>query len=425
MVDNLKAILHEIQPPLHRRHTFVVQSSPASSSAHSPNIWRPVMPKSRRSTLVAGAESTNRLLSSSDSSMRTIRSLSDAPTPNTIYSKSTFALHNIDVLSVQRAKVIRHVNDERFVRICNYFESHQPELAKEIQAQNASSREQLYAWINYIVSPKVLNYFQKTQESRQNVLDLIMVAAAISKYGESELISKDSRGELGHQDSETSHTMDFVLRLNEQLGEEKRVGSVVLCEVLAHARTMTVEKKGDDINDDNDQHKELVTRVQSEWFQEAMVKSNGRYLYDSIRQYLTSVSNPSWDVSKDRRELRRERLDQVISEVVQEKMTSQDECQKRLRRPPPPPPRLSDVTMAVPVVTCQDTKMRMSDTYRSLSLSVETIEELNVETVTLRRKLIPLEMTQVSRGLPPKLPQPKLSEPSIRTSSSVEVKVYE
>lgn len=372
-----------------RRHTIRVSSSLASSVARSPVVWRPVMPRGRRSILVA---------STSDNMMRTSRSISDATTPSHHIPKSTFALHDVDAISVQRAQEIRNVNHERFERICTFFISSEPALAMEIQARSDSSRDQVFAWINYIVSPKVLHCIKSTGDSLQDVLDLVKVSAAISKYGESELIAKDRMGDLWCLRNFQSSAMDFILLMNERLAEENRVDKVILCDLLTHAYTMTMEKEDFEVIGDDDQSKALVMRIQSEWFQDAMVKANGRHLYDLIRERLSSANDSSWDASKDKLELRRDRLERVSLKDLHVENEAANECQRRPRRPPPPPPCREAAKTVVSSPTSIDTKPEFSVPDRSSSLPLIESQELNVEMDPMRRKLLPLGKIGRSRG---------------------------
>ncbi|OWY90526.1 LOW QUALITY PROTEIN: hypothetical protein PHMEG_00041314 [Phytophthora megakarya] len=287
------------------------------------------MPIGRRSTLVSHTETdeVGELRSTIDGSMRTKRSISDATSlRHQPGDKATFALHDVDAFSVQRAKVIRRISEERFGRFRNFFKSYEPEMATEIQARSAFSREHLDAWVNYIMSPKVLRCIIRSTDTQQELLDLLIVSAAISKYGESTLMAKDRKGDLNAlqniklQTYDTCHrkepvrtnkepvAMEFVVRINERLAEERRVGGVVLREILTHASTMqiAVENQSDGtMTKEEERLTQIVLRVQSDWFQDAILKANGRCLYDAIRQVITNVSNSLWDASKDKAELKR------------------------------------------------------------------------------------------------------------------------
>lgn len=289
------------------------------------------MPMGRRSSLASPEEVTRLKRSISDAT-----SLSYRPG-----DKAAFALHDVDASSVQRAKLIRDIDEERFRRFRNFFKSYEPEMAREIQGRSSYSREQLNAWVNYIVSPKVLRCIRKNKDNTLQLLELMMVSAAIAKYGESELMAKDRRGDLEALQNIKFHTydeysrarqpesraqratsasqdggrvgMDFVVRVNERLPQERRVGGVVLREILAHASTMQINREeanqmGDVQTDEDERLVQIVLRVQSRWFQDAMLKSNGRFLYDAIRQILGNVNKSLWDASKDKEELRRVRI---------------------------------------------------------------------------------------------------------------------
>ncbi|RLN56970.1 hypothetical protein BBJ29_005919 [Phytophthora kernoviae] len=123
-----------------------------------------------------------------------------------------------------------------------------------------------------------------------------MVAAAIAKYGESELKAKDKRGDLSALQNTQMHTfdeysrgrqerlktnvgMEFIVRINNRLSEERRVGGVLLREILAHASTMEIENnQTSELWGKDERLTQIVVRVQSQWFQDAILKANGRHL---------------------------------------------------------------------------------------------------------------------------------------------------
>ncbi|ETN15306.1 hypothetical protein PPTG_06592 [Phytophthora nicotianae INRA-310] len=450
MADSVKIIGDDdevftgIRPPLHRRHTLGGNSSLASDLAHAPVVWRPVMPMGRRSTLASRSETDDvgELRSTIDGSMRSVRSISDASTSSHRHDKTTFALHDVDAFSVQRAKVIRRISEERYVRFRNFFKSFEPEMAMEIQARSAFSREHLDAWVNYIVSPKVLRCIGSSKDTQQEVLDLLMVSAAISKYGESDLMAKDRRGDLSGLQNIKLHTydefspsqkpqtnnkepvaMEFVVRINERLAEERRVGGVVLREILAHAGTMEIEndEADSDLSKEEERFKQIVVRVQSDWFQDAILKANGRYLYDAIRQVISNANNSLWDASKEKPELRRTRSDRVSSEGQQ---VERKAVRRRPSMPPPPPPQ-GAMTALVSSPINASAKVGFTIYNRSSSMPSEEIQELVVGTDKTRRKLLPLGAMRRPRGLPPKLPQRKENDPIVHAPSAFVVKAQE
>lgn len=433
------------------------------------------MPTGRRSTLVSRSESEDvgGFRSTIDGSMRTKRSISDTSSlSRRPGDKTTFTLHDVDAYSVQRAKVIRRVSDERYVRFRNFFKSYEPEMAMEIQARSAFSREHLDAWVNYIVSPKVLHCIEGNTDTQQELLDLLTVSAAISKYGESVLMAKDRKGDLSalqniklhtydeysrsrHQkervvsNSKNTVAMEFVVRINDRLSEERRVGGVVLREILAHASSMQVATEKNDQSDDGKglteeekRLKQIVLRVQSDWFQGAILKTNGRYLYDSIRQIIRNVNNSLWDASKDKPELERgrvQRRDRLGAEVKQIERKAASDRQIRPRMPPPPPPPVSEAatrnastTNEAPLVPSPNNasaKAGFTIYNRSSSMPAEEIQErestLIVGTDKTRRKLMPLGNIPRPRGLPPKRPQRKENDPIVHAPSAFVIKAQE
>ncbi|KAJ8561996.1 hypothetical protein ON010_g7678 [Phytophthora cinnamomi] len=413
--------------------------------------------------------------------MRTTRSISDATSHSRRPGdKTDFALHDVDAFSVERAKVIRRISEERYTRFLNFFKSDESDLAKEIQARNEFSREHLDAWVNYIVSPKVLRCIVHSKDSQQELLNLLMVSAAISKYGESELMAKDRRGDLSALQNIKLHTYDecsssseesvrtnskgavamgFVIRVNARLPEDRRVGGVVLREILAHASSMQISNEttgqGDNTSLDKEEERtrQIVMRVQSEWFQDAMIKANGRYLYDAIRQILCNVNEALWDSSKDKLELRRvQKCDRLGAEVLQIKRKSASERQVRPRTPPPPPPRgvrprmpppprpdeaTRDVstTKEIPPIPAPihiPAKVGFTIRNRSSSMPAQEIQEREsvptVGTAKTRRKLLPLGSAPRMprpRALPPKLPQGKAHDPIVHTPNAFVIKTQE
>ncbi|KAG7399384.1 hypothetical protein PHYBOEH_009049 [Phytophthora boehmeriae] len=413
-----------IHPPPQRRHTMADSSSRASSPT-PPVVWKVMMPTSRRSSLASADELT-----------RLKRSISDATSlEHRPGDKSAFALHDIDASSVLRAKLIRDNDEDRYGRFRNFFKNYEPELAKEIQGRSEFTREQVNAWVNYIVNPKVLRCIMKTNDSTQEVLELLMVAAAIAKYGESELKAKDKRGDLSALQNTQQHTfdeyshgrqekrrasvgMEFIVRINDRLPEERRVGGVLLREILAHATTMEIEDDQiGELSGQDERLTQMVARVQTQWFQDAMLKANGKHLYDAIRQILSNVNSSVWDAAKDKPELkqvriqRSDRLGAAVENIEKSESTS---SQRRPRAPPPPRPETRRATISndtSTVATSQinrPVKVDFSSNARTSPAPSQVVQEkeeeiLIVGTDKTRRKLLPLgavPRVQRSHGLP-------------------------
>ncbi|CAH0478165.1 unnamed protein product [Peronospora belbahrii] len=456
MSDNVEVISEDktlytgIHPSLNRRHTLGGNSSLASASDHAPIMWRAVMPTNSRSTLVSSSETEDvgENWMTFDGFMRTTRATSDISSLNRRPGDSAiFALHDVDAFSVQRAKVIRRVSEDRYVRFRNFFKCYEPGMAMEIQARSAFSREHLDAWVNYIMSPKVLHCIVETTGTQQELLDLLMVSAAISKYGESVLMAKDRRGDLDalqnmelhtcEENSQSSpltsrvptnsnaETMEFVVRVNEQLLEERRVGGVVLREILTHVSSMKVSvntsTKSDgnsSLTEEEERLKQVGIRVQTDWFQDTMLKVNGRYLYDAIRQALSDRNTLLWDESKDKPGLRRiQEGDELEVEVIQVERKAASSRHSRPRLPPPPPPPRNSLTtneslrkvLLIPSSPNASSKGGFTIENRSMSLPDEGIYERNSTTLfgtdnTCRRPLFGATRLRRPRGLPPKRP---------------------
>ncbi|CAH0486094.1 unnamed protein product [Peronospora farinosa] len=460
--------------PLYRRHTLSGNSSLASASDYAPILWRPVMPTSRRSTLVSSlnTEDVGKFRTTIDGSMRTKRFICDTSS-HRHGDKAVFTLHDVDAFSVQRAKITRRVSETRYTRFRNFFIRCESEMAMEIQARRAFSLEQLNAWVNYIVSPTVLHCIVGIGDSQQELLDLLMVSAAISKYGESELMARDRRGELhavqniklctydeslqiyeqreSEQMNGNSVLMKFVVRINDQLSEDRRVGGVILREILTHASTMNVAVtkriQSDSslcLTKEEERLKQIVVRVQSHWFQDAMLKVNGRYLYDALRQVLRNANTSLWDESKDKPELNRERVqrrEQPRAEVMQVERRATLGRQTRPRLPPPPPPLVEAITrnasttkhsltkvMLFPSPPNASTKAGFTVYNRFSSLPAEVVHERESTTIVgtskTHKRPQPLGATRNlhSRGLPPRRPQSMEIDPIVRAPSAFIIK---
>ncbi|RLN94425.1 hypothetical protein BBJ28_00010685 [Nothophytophthora sp. Chile5] len=288
-----------------------------------------VIPTSRRSSLADTSERANEFRSTFHGSTRLKRSISDATSlGHRSGGKPSFALHNVDASSVRRAQRLREVDEQRYQKFRNFFKNYEPELAGEIYARAAFPREQLFTWVNYIVSPQVLRCLKGSKDTQQQILELLMVATAMAKYGEGELVAKDKRGDLDALQNIQLHTytvysstrsqsnrsnaklatnqeasrvkLEFLLRINERLPKERRVTEELLREIFSCASTISIQPKDQSAREaftedssrsspGHDRCVQIALRVQSEWFQDAILKINGQYLYDATRQILSKV----------------------------------------------------------------------------------------------------------------------------------------
>ncbi|CAI5741316.1 unnamed protein product [Peronospora destructor] len=355
--------------------------------------------------------------------------------------KVAFTLHDVDAFSVQRAKVIRRVSEKRYIRFRNFFISNESEMAMEIQARSAFSLQHLDAWVNYIVNPTVLHCIVgRRGTTQQELLDLLMVSAAISKYGESKLMAKDRRGEL--HALQNVELCDESLQMRQQTESEQTDSNSVLMEFVHYERRCHQEqtKQQASVYKEEERFKQIVVRVQSKWFQDTMLKVKGRYLYDAIRQVFRNANNSLWDESKDKPELSRERVqrrDQPGAEVMQVERRAASDRQTRPRPPPPPPPLLAAVTknsstskhsfnkvLLVPSPPNASTKAGFTVYNRFSSLPADEVHErestIIVGTNKTCRRPQPLGATRIPqpRGLIPKRPQSIEIDPIVRAPSA-------
>ncbi|GMF20881.1 unnamed protein product [Phytophthora lilii] len=251
-----------------------------------------------------------------------------------------FALSDVNPWSVQRARQIRKSDFERFVKLHNFFTANDDAIAKPINAKANSKRDQVDQWLRNSVNPKVLASIQEVQETQQALLSLLIVSAAISKYGEQELVRRNSLGEMDNiigarfgtsglrSKQQMPHTVgaSYVLRLVLGLAPEKRAACQTLRDILNHesnARLVlqptskglkpafgTVGADSDDWAKLNQyQLKHMAKQAQSGKFQDAMQQLGGEHLYDAIRTQVKQAGGASfWDASNDKPALRQKNI---------------------------------------------------------------------------------------------------------------------
>ncbi|EGZ14225.1 hypothetical protein PHYSODRAFT_512195 [Phytophthora sojae] len=263
-----------------------------------------------------------------------------------------FTLNDVTTWSVQRAREIRKTDFKRFAKLHNYFTAKDDAVARPINSKANAKREDVDLWVRSVLNSKTLACIQGTQETQQALLSLITVSAALSKYGEPELVRKNSFGEMdtvigarfgtkGLQSKQQAVGVSFVLRIVLGLAPEKRAACQSLREILelmSHQRlvlaptakglTPTSNKVAEEWTKVNQYKlKYMVKQAQSDKFQEAMQQLGGQHLYDGIRTQLQQIGG-AWDASKDKPALQAKNL-RPRSNPTEKGMKQQKETERR------------------------------------------------------------------------------------------------
>ncbi|KAE9354759.1 hypothetical protein PF008_g4371 [Phytophthora fragariae] len=245
----------------------------------------------------------------------------------TAKNSKPFMLSDVTTWSVQRARQIRKTDFERFAKLHKYFTAKDDAVARPINSKASSKREHVDQWVRSVLNPKTLACIQDTQETQQALLSLIIVSAALTKYGEQELVRRNSFGEMdsviaarfgtnGMQSKQQMHSVgaSFVLRLVLGLAPEKRAACQTLREILNLENNqrlvlaptakglMSISDKtnaADWTKVNQLKLKHMVKLAQSDKFQDAMQQLGGQHMYDAIRTQLKQVGG-AWDASKDK-----------------------------------------------------------------------------------------------------------------------------
>ncbi|KAF4131887.1 hypothetical protein GN958_ATG18920 [Phytophthora infestans] len=247
-----------------------------------------------------------------------------------------FALTEVTTASVQQARQIRKTDFERFQKFHNFFMANEEPTARVINDKANAKREIVDKWIGGAVSPKTLACIQEIQETQSGLLELLIVSAALTKYGEKELARRDSLGEMDYvvgarfgtnglrskQHAPHSVGLNFVLRLVLGLAPEKRSSCEVLREILGHESNgrlaliptesglqpysdATASYSDDWAELKPDQLRQMASQTQSDKFQDTMQQLSGEHLYDAIRTQLKQTGGASvWDATKDKSALK-------------------------------------------------------------------------------------------------------------------------
>jgi len=251
-----------------------------------------------------------------------------------------FALSDVTVASVQRARQIRKADFERFQKLHNFFVANDEATARTINGKANAKREQVDQWVGGAVNPQAMTCIQEVQEPQPALLALIIVSAAIAKYGENELTRRDKLGEMdsvigarfdtsglrSKQQMPQTVGASYVLRLVLGLAPEKRAACQTLRDILTHESNGrlvltpttqglkpvfgTASTDSDDWDNLNQYKlKHMIKQAQSAKFQEAMQQLGGQHLYDAIRTQLKQAGGATmWDANKDKPALQAKNL---------------------------------------------------------------------------------------------------------------------
>ncbi|RLN91904.1 hypothetical protein BBJ28_00020082 [Nothophytophthora sp. Chile5] len=244
--------------------------------------------------------------------------------------------------NTRRAQTLRLQDFDRFCKFRNYFKNHHMSLAREVGRQTSKSKADLLAWIEEAVGPVQ----DAASFTKDEILEIAMVSAALTEYGESTLAKMYDRGELDALPNIPLHThnlrlpgkqqacrdksdatnksemeaahyigLEVMLRLNERLPVEQRMGEE-LREILNHPNNLRLmlassnqilHKKVDAMlitagnaavpestgvkskrerkiaAKEYERLVQIAKHAQDEGFQDAMIQANGHYLYMSLR----------------------------------------------------------------------------------------------------------------------------------------------
>ncbi|KAF4319290.1 hypothetical protein JM18_007459 [Phytophthora kernoviae] len=246
--------------------------------------------------------------------------------------------------NTRRAQTLRSNDNDRFCKYRNYFKNHHMSLAREVSRRTSKSRAELLSWVEEVIGPLE----EADKYTKDEILEIAMVSAAITEYGEHTLTKLYDRGELDALPNVPLHThnlrmpaqqqkcrdssdaankdqleaahyigLEVMLRLNERLPVEQRMGEE-LREILNHPSNLrlmlatsnqVLHKKVDAMlitagevslqptsstaknkrlrkisAREYDRLVQIVKHAQDDGFQKAMIAANGHYLYASLRE---------------------------------------------------------------------------------------------------------------------------------------------
>ncbi|OWZ19382.1 hypothetical protein PHMEG_0006398 [Phytophthora megakarya] len=258
--------------------------------------------------------------------------------------------------NTQRAQKLRSLENDRFCKYRNYFKNHHMSLAREVGRKTSKSKAELLQWVEDAVGPLE----EGDKFTKDEILEIAMVSAALTEYGEAMLGKMYDRGELDALPNIPLHThnlrmpgkqqacrdssdaankdkleaahyigLEVMLRLNERLPIEQRMGEE-LREILNHPSNLrlmlatsnqVLHKKVDAMlistkpserkisAREYDRLVQIAKHAQDEGFQDAMIAANGYYLYVSLRTQFEGLDigdrTKLWDREKDKPGLRK------------------------------------------------------------------------------------------------------------------------
>ncbi|RLN95575.1 hypothetical protein BBJ28_00011430 [Nothophytophthora sp. Chile5] len=102
-----------------------------------------------------------------------------------------FTLADLEASKVRRAEYLRYVDVDHFEWIRDFFESHDAAIAHAIDEQQKECVELIGLWVREVFRPAVqsalVQHMQEDAGCKWELVELLMVAAALTKYGEREL----------------------------------------------------------------------------------------------------------------------------------------------------------------------------------------------------------------------------------------------
>lgn len=263
-------------------------------------------------------------------------------------------------VNTNRAQTLHRTDPDRFCKYRNYFKNHHMSLAKEVGRQTTKSKAVLLLWVESAVGP-LEGGFRLTKD---DILEIAMVSAALTEYTEAVLSKLYDQGKLDalpnvplythhlrmpakqqacrkgsdavNKDKlEAAHYigLEVMVRLNERLPVEQRMGDELrailnhptnLRLMLAthnqslHKRVDALLIKATDRSEpqlkssklsaaEYDRLVQIAKHAQDHVFQDAMLQANGHHLYLSLRRQFLRMEIGDrpllWHVEKDRREL--------------------------------------------------------------------------------------------------------------------------
>ncbi|CAI5744962.1 unnamed protein product [Peronospora destructor] len=252
--------------------------------------------------------------------------------------------------NTRRAQMLHASDNDRFCKYRNYFKNHHMSLAREVGRKTSKSKPELLQWVENAVGSMEAG----EKYTKDTILEIAMVSAALSEYSETVLAKMYDRGKLNALPNVPLHTrnlrmpgkqqacrdssdavnkdqleaahyigLEVMLRLNERLSVEQRMGDE-LREILNHSRNLRLvlatsnqilHKKVDamlinaiDIHAplkstivgskqerqtsvaEYDRLVQIAKHAQETNFQDAMIAANGHHLYASLRQQFNLVN---------------------------------------------------------------------------------------------------------------------------------------